>query len=210
MKKSIITLALTASCMLSYAQETISLPAPATKAAYGMSVMEALRERRSERAYIDSQLSKEQLSTVLWAACGVSDELTGKITAPSAMNKQDITLYVTCKDGTWRYDNKGNKLIFVSKKDLRKEAAANQEFAAKAPVSIIIVSNLNVYGKKGLEFGAMSAGYVSENIYLACTAMGLSTVARATMNEEVLRQELQLKDGEKLMLNHPVSIKPAE
>ena len=126
------------------------------------------------------------------------------------MNKQDITLYVTCKDGTWRYDNKGNKLIAVSKKDLRKEAAANQEFAAKAPVSIIIVSNLNVYGKKGLEFGAMSAGYVSENIYLACTAMGLSTVARATMNEEVLRQELQLKDGEKLMLNHPVSIKPAE
>ena len=210
MKKSIITLALTASCMLSCAQETISLPAPETKATYGMSVMEALKERRSERAYVDTQLSKEQLSTVLWAACGVSDELTGKITAPSAMNKQDITLYVTCKDGTWRYDNKGNKLIAVSKKDLRKEAAANQEFAAKAPVSIIIVSNLNVYGKKGLEFGAMSAGYVSENIYLACTAMGLSTVARATMNEEVLRQELQLKDGEKLMLNHPVSIKPAE
>lgn len=210
MKKTIITLALTASCMLSYAQETISLPAQATKAAYGMSVMEALRERRSERAYVDTQLSKEQLSTVLWAACGVSDELTGKITAPSAMNKQDITLYVTCKDGTWRYDNKGNKLIAVSKKDLRKEVAVNQEFAAKAPVSIIIVSNLNVYGKKGLEFGSMSAGYVSENIYLACTAMGLSTVARATMNEEVLRQELQLKDGEKLMLNHPVSIKPAE
>lgn len=190
--------------MLSCAQETISLPAPATEGTYSKSLMQSLKERRSQRAFADGQLTKEELSTLLWAACGVSDQKSGKITAPSAMNKQDITLYVTCADGTWRYDSKAHALAVVSRKDLRKEVAGRQEFAAVAPVSIILVSDQSKYGPKGLEFGSMSAGYVSQNIYLACTAMGLSTVARATMNEDVLRKELGLKDTEKLMLNHPV------
>ena len=90
MRKAIFTLALTASCMLSYAQETISLPAPSNGSEYDMSLMQALQQRRSERSYADTELSSQQLSTILWAACGISDEKTGKITAPSAMNKQDI------------------------------------------------------------------------------------------------------------------------
>ena len=172
-----------------------------------MSVMQALKQRRSERSYADTELSNQQLSTILWAACGISDEKTGKITAPSAMNKQDITLYVACKDGAWRYDNKANSLIKVSKKDLRGAVASRQEFAAKAPVSIVIVSDQSKYGNKALEFGSMSAGYVSQNIYLACTAMGLSTVARATMDEDTLRKEQGLKDTDRLMLNHPIGVK---
>lgn len=194
--------------MLSCAQETISLPAPANQTKYNMSLMQALQDRRSERSYANTELTDAELSTILWAACGISDEKTSKITAPSAMNKQDITVYVTRKDGTWKYDNKANSIIKVSDKDLREAVASRQQFAATAPLSIIIVSDQSKYGNaKALEFGAMSAGYVSQNIYLACTAMGLSTVARATMDETVLRKELQLKDSDFLMLNHPIGIK---
>ena len=205
MRKSIFTLALAATCMLSCAQETISLPAPNTGNEYNMSVLQALKQRRSERAYADTQLSDQQLSTILWAACGISDEKTGKITAPSAMNKQDITIYVCRKDGAWQYDNKSNSLTKVSGKDLRGAVASRQAFAATAPVSIVIVSDQSKYGAKALEFGAMSAGYVSQNIYLACTAMGLYTVARATMDVDVLRQELGLKDTDLPLLNHPIA-----
>ena len=195
MRKAIFTLALTASCMLSCAQETINLPAPSNGSEYDMSLMQALQQRRSERSYADTELSSQQLSTILWAACGISDEKTGKITAPSAMNKQDITIYV-CKS---------NSLTKVSGKDLRGAVASRQAFAATAPVSIVIVSDQSKYGVKALEFGAMSAGYVSQNIYLACTAMGLYTVARATMDIDVLRQELGLKDTDLPLLNHPIA-----
>lgn len=205
MRKAIFTLALTASCMLSCAQETINLPAPSNGSEYDMSLMQALQQRRSERSYADTELSSQQLSTILWAACGISDEKTGKITAPSAMNKQDITIYVCRKDGAWRYDNKSNSLTKVSGKDLRGAVASRQAFAATAPVSIVIVSDQSKYGAKALEFGAMSAGYVSQNIYLACTAMGLYTVARATMDVDVLRQELGLKDTDLPLLNHPIA-----
>jgi len=205
MRKAIFTLALTASCMLSCAQETINLPAPSNGSEYDMSLMQALQQRRSERSYADTELSSQQLSTILWAACGISDEKTGKITAPSAMNKQDITIYVCRKDGAWQYDNKSNSLTKVSGKDLRGAVATRQAFAATAPVSIVIVSDQSKYGVKALEFGAMSAGYVSQNIYLACTAMGLYTVARATMDIDVLRQELGLKDTDLPLLNHPIA-----
>lgn len=205
MRKAIFTLALTASCMLSCAQETITLPAPSNGSEYDMSLMQALQQRRSERSYADTELSSQQLSTILWAACGISDEKTGKITAPSAMNKQDITIYVCRKDGAWQYDNKSNSLTKVSGKDLRGAVASRQAFAATAPVSIVIVSDQSKYGVKALEFGAMSAGYVSQNIYLACTAMGLYTVARATMDIDVLRQELGLKDTDLPLLNHPIA-----
>lgn len=205
MRKAIFTLALTASCMLSCAQETINLPAPSNGSEYDMSLMQALQQRRSERSYADTELSSQQLSTILWAACGISDEKTGKITAPSAMNKQDITIYVCRKDGAWQYDNKSNSLTKVSGKDLRGAVASRQAFAATAPVSIVIVSDQSKYGAKALEFGAMSAGYVSQNIYLACTAMGLYTVARATMDIDVLRQELGLKDTDLPLLNHPIA-----
>ena len=50
----------------------------------------------------------------------------------------------------------------------------------------------------------MDAGYVSENICLICTAMGLKTVPRATMNKEVLAKELGLIDNQILELNHPI------
>jgi SagB-type dehydrogenase family enzyme len=205
MRKAIFTLALTASCMLSCAQETINLPAPSNGSEYDMSLMQALQQRRSERSYADTELSSQQLSTILWAACGISDEKTGKITAPSAMNKQDITIYVCRKDGAWQYDNKSNSLTKVSGKDLRGAVASRQAFAATAPVSIVIVSDQSKYGVKALEFGAMSAGYVSQNIYLACTAMGLYTEARATMDIDVLRQELGLKDTDLPLLNHPIA-----
>ena len=39
----------------------------------------------------------------------------------------------------------------------------------------------------------------------ACTAMGLYTVARATMDVDVLRKELGLKDTDLPLLNHPIA-----
>ena len=134
-----------------------------------------------------------------------ADPKTGKITAPSAVNMQDIKIYVCTKDGVCLFNAKDNLLIKVSDKDLRDAIAGRQSFAKTAPVSLVLVSTKDSERAPNDRYGAMDAGYVSQNIYLACTALGLKTVARATMDFDTLKRELNLADTSYLELNHPIS-----
>ena len=185
------------------AQEVISLPQPEVNK-LSMPLGDALQQRRSERQYSDGEISQQTLSTLLWAACGVSDAKTGKITAPSAVNMQDIKIYVCSKDGVCLYNAKANTLTKVSDKNLLEAIAGRQAFAKAAPVSRVLVSTKDNDRAPNDKFGAMDAGYVSQNIYLACTALGLKTVARATMDFDTLKRELNLADTSYLELNHPI------
>lgn len=189
-----------------FAQDVIPLPQPKWDDKNGgkATLVEVLKNRRSEREYSKEALSDQVLSNVLWAACGINRLAEKKITAPSAINAQDIIVFVCRSDGAFRYDALNNTLIKVSSKDLRKDVAANQAFSAVAPVCLVLVSDLNKFRSPRAELGAMDAGYVSENICLICTAMGLKTVPRATMNKEVLAKELGLIDNQILELNHPI------
>ena len=203
MKKMILfVLALTAMGSMQ-AQDVISLPQPEVNK-LSMALGQALQQRRSERQYSNKEISMQTLSTLLWAACGVSDQKTGKITAPSAINMQDVKVYVCSKDGVCLYNAKVNTLTKVSDKNLLEAIAGRQAFAKAAPISLVLVSTKDSDRAPNDKFGAMDAGYVSQNIYLACTALGLKTVARATMDFDVLKRELNLADTSYLELNHPI------
>ena len=204
MKKAIIFLIVLMIMGNLQAQDVISLPQPEVSK-LSMSLGDALSLRRSERKYTDREISTQTLSTLLWAACGISDPKTGKITAPSAVNMQDIKIYVCTKDGVCLFNAKDNLLIKVSDKDLRDAIAGRQSFAKTAPVSLVLVSTKDSERAPNDRYGAMDAGYVSQNIYLACTALGLKTVARATMDFDTLKRELNLADTSYLELNHPIS-----
>lgn len=204
MKKAILFLIVLMIMGNLQAQNVISLPQPEVSK-LSMSLGDALSLRRSERKYTDREISTQTLSTLLWAACGISDPKTGKITAPSAVNMQDIKIYVCTKDGVCLFNAKDNLLIKVSDKDLRDAIAGRQSFAKTAPVSLVLVSTKDSERAPNDRYGAMDAGYVSQNIYLACTALGLKTVARATMDFDTLKRELNLADTSYLELNHPIS-----
>lgn len=204
MKKAILFLIVLMIMGNLQAQDVISLPQP-EMSKLSMSLGDALSLRRSERKYTDREISTQTLSTLLWAACGISDPKTGKITAPSAVNMQDIKIYVCTKDGVCLFNAKDNLLIKVSDKDLRDAIAGRQSFAKTAPVSLVLVSTKDSERAPNDRYGAMDAGYVSQNIYLACTALGLKTVARATMDFDTLKRELNLADTSYLELNHPIS-----
>jgi len=202
--KNVILFVLALTAMSSVqAQEVISLPQPEVNK-LSMTLGQALQQRRSERQYTDKEISLQTLSTLLWAACGVSDQKTGKITAPSAINMQDVKVYVCAKDGVCLYNAKANTLTKVSDKDLRQAIAGRQAFAKAAPILLVLVSTKDSDRAPNDKFGAMDAGYVSQNIYLACTALGLKTVARATMDFDTLKRELNLADTSYLELNHPI------
>ena len=74
------------------AQDTIHLPKPSLD--NKVTLMQALQNRHSTREYADKQIPDDVLSTVLWAACGINRASEGRITAPSAINAQDIQVYV--------------------------------------------------------------------------------------------------------------------
>lgn len=189
------------------AQTTINLPSPNKNVS--MPLYTALQYRQSVRSYLDKAIDDATLSQVLWAACGINRPDQKKLTVPSCMNKQDISVYVVRADGAYLYDPAQNTLNRVSAKDLRSSVASRQQGVANAPVMLVLVSDVSkIGGDKAEHFGAIDAGYVSQNIYLACTSLGLGTVARATMDESTLKKELNLSKNQVLELNHPIGWNP--
>ena len=189
--------------------QDITLPAPSMTTE--MTLGDALSHRHSSREFAETEISDSVLSQFLWAACGINRPESKKITAPSAINAQDIVVYVVRKDGAYRYDPQQNILVNVSGKDLRKAVAGRQEAVAAAPLCLVLASDHKKFGdhKSGAErMGCIDSGYVSENIALMCTALGLNTVPRMSMDSEILRTELKLDADTDLLLNHPVGYAP--
>lgn len=205
-----IFLSLVAACMLSgaYAQtlSPIQLKAPEKKA--GLSVMETLANRHSTREFSNKNLTLQELSNLLWAANGINRPEKGMRTAPSAMNAQEVDVYVCMEEGAFLYDAKSNQLQPVIQEDLRGLVGGKQTFVKNAPVVLLMVSDLSKLPGGNSEqtklMAAIDAGIVSQNISLACSGLGLITVPRASMDKEALAQKLKLKSTQLLLMNNPV------
>ena len=201
MKKIILAVALAAVGM--GRAETIKLPPPSTDS--GVSVVKALQARHSERAFSEKEIPVETLSGLLWAANGFNRP--DKRTNATALNLQTITIYVITKFGAYRYEAKANELVQVCDKDLRPAIAAQQAYAAAAPVSLLITADVSGPAYKGAKRSTLThydAGIVSGNIYLYCAANGLVTVCRGSMDRDALKKALKLPANVILHLNHPV------
>lgn len=167
-----VILGMSAFCGTADAQET-ALPQPTQSNVEG-SLTKALQDRRSTRTFTDKEISEQTLADLLWAADGVNRK-DGKRTAPSAMNRQDVTIYVGKADGTFRYDAASNKLVKIGNSELRKAAAGRNKFIATAPVVLVIASDTGLTGGNKTISG-LNAGAVMQNVYLYCAANKLATV----------------------------------
>jgi len=63
--------------------------------------MKALEKRRTIRKWKDTPVSEQEISNLLWAACGITKSKYGNVkskrTAPSACNSQEIRVYIIMK-----------------------------------------------------------------------------------------------------------------
>ena len=75
--------------------QDITLPEPDRKG--GKPLMQAIDERQTTRSFTEDNLTQQQLSDMLWAAWGINRTDLKKRTAPSAMNYQEIDLYVALR-----------------------------------------------------------------------------------------------------------------
>lgn len=182
----------------------IQLPAPKTDG--GMPLMQALKERKTSREFSPKPLSLETLSNLLWAADGVSRPDSGKRTAPTAMNCQEIDVYVAMQDGLYLYNPSKNSLIQILSEDIRG-ATGGQPFVAKAPVNLVFVLDKTKGAKMGgnVEFyGATDTGYISQNVYLFCASEGLNTVVRGWFDHDLLAKAMKLRPDQKVILTQTV------
>ncbi len=195
---------------------TIKLPAPQKDLSFPL--MKALENRRSKRKWTDSPLSEQELSNLLWAACGINQEETkkskSKRTAPSATNSQAIKVYVALENGLFLYEEKEHSLVPILVKDIRKYLC-NQKMLQSAPVGLIFVSDyskMKMYFKSDDQlkwfFSGSEASYISQNVYLYCASARLNTVVIALVNREQLHEMMGLKDHEKVVFTQVVGKSP--
>jgi SagB-type dehydrogenase family enzyme len=209
--KKVLFLSIASLCfglsVMAQSAKDIKLNAPNKKT--GSPFMQALADRASVREFSTKELSVQQLSDLLWAANGVS-RADGRRTAPSAMNRQDVDVYVIMKSGAYLYDANNNILKLVAEGDFREYVAGRQTSVKDAPVSLVLVSDLSRFGKsddKTKLFAAVDVGTVCQNINVFCAATGLATVPRASMDEDKLKEVLKLTDNQLLLMNNPVGYK---
>ncbi len=185
--------------------EPIVLPKPQMQG--GKPLMEALRERKSLREFSPEKLGPQVLSNLLWAAAGVNRPESGKRTAPSAVNWQEIDIYVALAEGAYLYDAKAHRLQPVAAQDLRA-ATGRQAFVGSAPLNLVFVADLARMGKASPEdkafYSAVDTGFISQNVYLFCASEGLATVVRGTVDRPSLAQALKLRPDQKIILAQTV------
>ena len=182
------------------AVKPISLPKPQTEG--GKPLMQALKDRQTSRSFSSEKLPEQMLSNLLWAADGVN-RADGKRTAPTAMNRQEIDVYVATADGLYLYDAKANALQPVVEKDIRA-LTGKQPFVKDAPVCLVFVADYARMGD-GSEadkavYSAADAGFVSQNVYLFCASEGLATGVRAMIAKDELAPAMKLRPDQKIIL----------
>jgi nitroreductase len=189
------------------AQELKPIQLPPPQMDGGKPLMQALKERKSTRSFSPDKLPAQTLGNLLWAAFGVNRPDTGQRTAPSAMNRQEIDIYVATADGLFLYDAKGNALQPVLTNDVRA-ATGVQPFVKDAPVELVYVADYARMGggsdsDKNL-YAAADTGFIGQNVYLFCASEGLVTVVRGSVDRAALAQTMKLRPEQKIILAQTV------
>lgn len=197
-----------------------------------MTLTDALQKRKSRRTFSDEPLSDDDMVTLLWAADGITHD-GGKRTTPSALDWQEIDIYVLKANGIWHWVPEKNGLIFCELNDIRSETIIAQPTIRIAPAHIVYVANrartesfVSRLGEKVIDkvkpkgFDAekidemreramiIDVGAKIQAVYLAAAALNLSCVARTGFDRDHVGKLLHLSHEEKVIAIQSVGYPP--
>ncbi len=154
----------------------IKLPVPRYKS--GVSIEQALHERRSVRRYKNEPLVIADVSQLLWSAQGITSP-NGFRTAPSAGALYPLEVYLVVGNvkglmrGVYKYYPNQHEIAKIKDRDVRAElaiAALGQGWVKDAAIDIVFAAVYErvtrKYGKRGIRYVHMEAGHAAQNIYL--------------------------------------------
>lgn len=184
--------------------------------------LDIINNRKSSRVYTGEGITLLQLSYLLWCTQGVK-EIRGKSyatirTVPSAGARHPFETYLYInkveglKEGLYHYLPQNHSLEFIKEiensHEFINESVHGQVWAVKADV-IFYYGYIPYRGEWRYSIGShrvalMDIGYVSENLYLACTSINLGSCAIGSCSEH--SNEVIGLDGydEFLILAHTV------
>ncbi len=169
----------------------------------GKPLMQCLTERKSSRDFLPGKtLDAQTLSDLLYAAYGMNRPEQGRHTVPTAMNRQDVAIFVLLPDGVFRYDAAKHGLVEISTADERNNAGGNPGMFAKSAAVVVFVSDSKKIDNE--RYAAFHAGCASQNISLFCASAGLGTVVVGSYNDNALRKILKLNDAERIQMTQAV------
>jgi hypothetical protein len=180
---------------------------PSRSLSGGMPLMSALSGRQSLRSFSPAPLPEQVLSDLLWAAAGINRHDVAGRTAPSAMNAQEVLLYVAMPQGLFLYEPVPHALRLVVASDVRR-VTGNQDFVDTAPLDLVYVADharmklVPVAKREG--YAHATAGAMAQNVYLFCASEGLATVIRAWFDRDALSRAMGLQADHQLLLSQTV------
>ena len=165
-------------------------------------------ERRSHRSYNPSgALSLKHLSRLLYLAQGITSEDARFRTAPSPGASYPLEIYpivhrvAGLEPGLYHHAIESHKLELVKSGDLRQSlvsAGLNQDFLGEAQVCFAISGIFQrtrwKYHERAYRYVLMEAGHLSQNLYLAATALSLGVCGVGTFFDNPLNELLGI-DG---------------
>ena len=186
----------------------IKLPKPEYK---GMTVEEAIKNRRSVRNYSTKAISKAQLSQLLFTAQGETGKMYGQAlrSAPSAGALYPFEIYVVVNNvqdvpqGIYHYCVLEHSLEQLKAGDFSgkiTDAGLEQEMLGDAGVTFVLSAIFErvrcKYGERGFRYVYIEAGHISQNIYLQSVSLGLGSVCAGAFLDEKVNQVIDV-DGRK-------------
>lgn len=178
-----------------------------------LTVTEALRQRRSTRAFTDRPVEPALLAELLWAAFGVNRPSSGLHTAPSWRGAADTMIHVASAEGVTVYDPQADTTTTRHGADLRA-ILSPQPFVATAPVCLLHISDLRRLtaaqdDRERRVYAQVDAAIVAQNVYLFAAARGLGTCLVGGVDRARISGALMLAEHEFVAFVQPVGW-PAE
>jgi len=173
----------------------------------------ALLERRSIRAYKEEPMALSDVSQILWAAQGITDSATGHRTAPSAMARYFLEVYLIPGNvtdlpmGIYKYQPQGHELVVIAEGDFKSKLfeAAGQAPIKNAPAALVICGMSERSTNPNWMY--LEAGHAAQNVYLQAVSLKLGTVVMAGFKGEEVRKALNISPKEEPIYIMPIGKK---
>lgn len=184
-----------------------------------LSVEKAIFQRRTVRSFRKKTITQQQLSQILWAAQGITEEGGFKRAAPSAGALYPADVYAVVGDkgvqdvpeGVYLYDPGDHAIEKIHDRDEREAvamASVRQMWMAEAPVIFIITCEYDritvKYGERGIRYAFIEVGHIGQNIFLQCQALGLVAGIVGAFHDKEVAQSIKAQRNHEPLIIMPI------
>ena len=154
---------------------------------------ESIFRRMSVREFTEEPVTDEELSTVLWAACGFADGEKRTISGIDGVHAGII--YVLKEDAACKYDPLNHSLVFFKEGDWRDIVGWQYE----APIQLGLCWDTD---KADANFGGAELGQIGQKIQFMANALDLGTVVCGQISPAI--DPLEIPENEEGMIVMPL------